>query len=237
MIIKSIFFNFIFYFSILFFGILFLPFLISRKLTRHAVKFWAFLVIFFLKKIIGVEVIFKNEYISDNKGYLIAANHQSVFDTIFFLKEFDKVIYVVKKELKFIPIYGWYASRLGNIFVNRNERIKSVKNISEKVFRSLNENYKVIIFPEGTRQLENKIGIMKPGIYAVQKFCKCLVYPIYIRSYLVWPKNTFIKKSNLIKVKILAPLKFMEKKKEFLTHLRDNLEIEHKKNESDEFTN
>ena len=133
MIIKSIFFNFIFYFSILFFGILFLPFLISRKLTNYAVKFWAILVIFFLEKIVGVKVIFQNKYIFDNKGYLIAANHQSVFDTIFFLKEFDKVIYVVKKELKFIPIYGWYASFLGNIFVNRKERIKSIKNISEKV--------------------------------------------------------------------------------------------------------
>jgi 1-acyl-sn-glycerol-3-phosphate acyltransferase len=224
--IKSILFNFIFYFSILFFGILFLPFLISRKLTRHAVKFWAFLVIFFLKKIIGVKVIFKNEYISDNKGYLIAANHQSVFDTIFFLKEFDKVIYVVKKELMFIPIYGWYALRLGNIFVNRKERIKSVKNISEKVYSSLNKNYKVIIFPEGTRQIENKIGEMKPGIYAIQKFCNCLVYPIYISSNQVWPKNTFIKKNKHIRVKTLAPIKFEEEKKEFLAKLKNNLEIE-----------
>ena len=65
---------------------------------------------------------------------------------------------MVKKELKFIPIYGWYALRLGNIFVNRKERIKSIKSISENVFKSLNKNYKVIIFPEGTRQLENKIG-------------------------------------------------------------------------------
>ena len=84
---------------------------------------------------------------------------------------------MVKKELKFIPIYGWYALRLGNIFVNRKERIKSVKSISEKVFKSLNKNYKVIIFPEGTRQLENKIGDIKPGVFAIQRFCKCLVYP------------------------------------------------------------
>ena len=96
----------------------------------------------------------------------------------------------------FIPIYGWDALRLGNIFINRKDRIKSIKNISEKVYISLNKNYKVIIFPEGTRQLENKIGEMKSGIYAIQKFCKCLVYPIYINSNLVWPKNTFIKKIN-----------------------------------------
>ena len=127
MIIKSIFFNFIFYFSILFFGILFLPFLISEKFTRYAVRFWATLIIFLLEKVVGAKILFQNKYIFDDKGYLVAANHQSVFDTIFFLKEFDKVIYVVKKELKFIPIYGWYALRLGNVFVNRKERIKSIK--------------------------------------------------------------------------------------------------------------
>ena len=120
MLLRSITFNFLFYFSILFFGILFLPFLVSKNLTMYCVKFWSFLVIFFLKKIIGSVVVYENKYIIEKKCYLIAANHQSVFDTIFFLKEFDKVIYVVKKELKFVPIYGWYASRLGNIFVNRN---------------------------------------------------------------------------------------------------------------------
>ena len=196
MIIKSIFFNFIFYLLVIFYGILFLPCLISKRLTRYAVKFWALSVIF-LEKIIGAKINYKNKYIYDKKGYLIAANHQSVFDTIFFLKEFDKVVYVVKKELKFIPIYGWYASRLGNIFVNRKEKIKSIKNISERVYKALNNNYKVIIFPEGTRQLGNKIGEMKSGIFAIQKFCKCIIYPMYISSYLVWPKNSFIKKKIL----------------------------------------
>ena len=229
MIIKSIIFNFIFYFSILFFGVLFLPFLISEKFTRYAVKFWAIIILFFLEKIVGAKILYQNKYIFDNRGYLIAANHQSVFDTIFFLKEFDKVIYVVKKELKFIPIYGWYALRLGNIFVNRKERIKSVKSISEKVFKSLSKNYKVIIFPEGTRQLENKIGIIKPGVFAIQKFCKCVVYPIYISSNRVWPKNTFVKKNKTIIVKSLSPINFNRSKKEFLAKLKKKLETENKK--------
>ncbi len=82
--IKSILFNIIFYFSILFFGILFLPFLISEKFTRYAVRFWATLIIFLLEKVVGAKILFQNKYIFDDKGYLVAANHQSVFDTIFF---------------------------------------------------------------------------------------------------------------------------------------------------------
>ena len=227
--IKSILFNFIFYFSILFFGILFLPFLISEKFTRYAVRFWATLIIFLLEKVVGAKILFQNKYIFDDKGYLVAANHQSVFDTIFFLKEFDKVIYVVKRELKFIPIYGWYAARLGNVFINRKERIKSIKSISEKVFKSLNKNYKVIIFPEGTRQLENNIGDIKPGVFAIQSFCKCLVYPIYISSNKVWPKNSFLKKNKSIIVKTLSPINFNRSKKESLSILKKKLEVENKK--------
>ena len=227
--IKSILFNFIFYFSILFFGILFLPFLISEKFTRYAVRFWATLIIFLLEKVVGAKILFQNKYIFDDKGYLVAANHQSVFDTIFFLKEFDKVIYVVKRELKFIPIYGWYAARLGNVFINRKERIKSIKSISEKVFKSLNKNYKVIIFPEGTRQLDNNIGDIKPGVFAIQSFCKCLVYPIYISSNKVWPKNSFLKKNKSIIVKTLSPINFNRSKKESLSILKKKLEVENKK--------
>jgi len=227
--IKSTLFNFIFYFSILFFGILFLPFLISEKFTRYAVRFWATLIIFLLEKVVGAKILFQNKYIFDDKGYLVAANHQSVFDTIFFLKEFDKVIYVVKRELKFIPIYGWYAARLGNVFINRKERIKSIKSISEKVFKSLNKNYKVIIFPEGTRQLDNNIGDIKPGVFAIQSFCKCLVYPIYISSNKVWPKNSFLKKNKSIIVKTLSPINFNRSKKESLSILKKKLEVENKK--------
>ena len=226
MIIKSILFNIIFYFTILFFGVLFLPLLVSKKLTRLVVKFWSGIILYLLENLIGAKIVYENNYISKNKGYLIAANHQSVFDTIFFLKQFDKAIYVVKKELKFLPIYGWYAMRLGNIFVDRSQRIKSLKIISEKVQEAIKKKYKVIIFPEGTRQLGNKVGSMKPGIFAIQRHCKTSVYPIFISSFLVWPKNSYIKKNMSIIVKSLKPLESSSEKKKFLYKLEDKFKKE-----------
>jgi len=226
MIIKSILFNIIFYFTILFFGVLFLPLLVSKKLTRLVVKFWSGIILYLLENLIGAKIVYENNYISKNKGYLIAANHQSVFDTIFFLKQFDKAIYVVKKELKFLPINGWYAMRLGNIFVDRSQRIKSLKIISEKVQEAIKKKYKVIIFPEGTRQLGNKVGSMKPGIFAIQRHCKTSVYPIFISSFLVWPKNSYIKKNMSIIVKSLKPLESSSEKKKFLYKLEDKFKKE-----------
>ena len=108
--LRSFTFKIFFYFSIILFGILFLPLLCSESLTRRATTFWANLVILSLQKILKVSINFNNQLIKKSKGYLIAANHQSIFETIFFLKEFDKVVYIVKKELLYIPIYGWYVA-------------------------------------------------------------------------------------------------------------------------------
>ena len=130
MLLKILFFNFIFYFSILFFGLLFLPVLISRTLTRKTVRIWSKCIIFTLTKILKIKIVFKNNYLKDKKGQVIAANHQSAFDTIFFLAAFEKTIYIIKKELVFIPIYGWYAIRLGNIYIDRKKKIESIKKIS-----------------------------------------------------------------------------------------------------------
>ena len=151
----------------------FLPILISRTLTRKIVRVWARCVIFFLAKVLNIKIVFKKNYLKDKEGQVIAANHQSAFDTIFFLAAFDKTIYIIKKELIFIPVYGWYAMRLGNIYIDRKKKIESIKKISKNFISLIKKDYKVIIFPEGTRQLPNKIGAIKPGVFLIQDIIKC----------------------------------------------------------------
>ena len=221
--LRSFTFKILFYFSIILFGILFLPLLCSESLTRRATSFWANLVILSLQNILKVSINFNNQSIKKSKGYLIAANHQSIFETIFFLKEFDKVVYIVKKELLYIPIYGWYVARLGNIFLNRKERIKSVRTLNNSVERLIKCGYKVIIFPEGTRQDYGSIGDIKPGIFLLQRRLTCSVYPIYINSGCVWPKKGILK-SGEIAVKILSPIKKSMNKEKFRIKLKSILE-------------
>ena len=218
--LRIYFFNFIFYFSILFFGILLLPVLISRTLTRKTVRTWAKFIIFFLKKILKIRIIFKNNHLKDKDGQVIAANHQSAFDTIFFLAAFDKIIYIIKKELIFIPVYGWYAMRLGNIYINRRKKIESIKKISNNIVDLIKKDYKVVIFPEGTRQNPKKIGSIKPGIFLIQDCLKRSIYPVYIDSGETWPKNSFkIKKKNIF-IKSLKPITYGLTKRKFKETLK-----------------
>ena len=220
MLLKIFLFNFIFYFSILFFGLLLLPILISRKLTRKTVRIWSKCIIFFLIKVLNIKIVFKNNYLKDKEGQVIAANHQSAFDTIFFLAAFDKTIYIIKKELIFIPVYGWYAMRLGNIYIDRKKKIESIKKISRNIVNLVKKNYKVVIFPEGTRQAPKKIGAIKPGVFLIQDRVKRPIFPVYIDSGETWPRNSFkIKKKNIF-IKSLKPIPYGLTKKKFKETLK-----------------
>ena len=220
MFLKVFLFNFIFYFSILFFGLLLLPILISRKLTRKTVRVWSKCIIFFLTKVLNIKIVFKNNYLKDKEGQVIAANHQSAFDTIFFLAAFDKTIYIIKKELIFIPVYGWYAMRLGNIYIDRKKKIESIKKISRNIVSLIKKDYKVVIFPEGTRQAPKNIGAIKPGVFLIQDRVKRPIFPVYIDSGETWPKNSFkIKKKNIF-IKSLKPIPYGLTKKKFKETLK-----------------
>ena len=220
MLLKIFLFNFVFYFSILFFGLLLLPILISRKLTRITVRIWSKCIIFFLIKVLNIKIVFKNNYLKDKEGQVIAANHQSAFDTIFFLAAFDKTIYIIKKELIFIPVYGWYAMRLGNIYIDRKKKIESIKKISRNIVNLVKKDYKIVIFPEGTRQEPKKIGAIKPGVFLIQDRIKRPIFPVYIDSGETWPRNSFkIKKKNIF-IKSLKPIPYGLTKKKFKETLK-----------------
>ena len=224
MFLKVFFFNFIFYFSILFFGLLLLPILISRKLTRKTVRVWSKCIIFFLTKVFSIKIVFKNNYLKDKEGQVIAANHKSAFDTIFFLAAFDKTIYIIKKELIFIPVYGWYAMRLGNIYIDRKKKIESIKKISKNIVRLIKKDYKVVIFPEGTRQAPNNIGAIKPGVFLIQERLKRPIFPVFIDSGKTWPRNSLkIEKKNIL-VKSLKPIPYGLKKTKFKEILKKSFE-------------
>ena len=224
MFLRVLLFNLIFYCSIIFFGLVLLPVLSSKTLTRKTVRVWGKSIIFLLKITLNIKIVFENRYLKDDKGQVIAANHQSAFDTIFFLAAFDKTIYIIKKELIFIPIYGWYAMRLGNIYIDRGRKIESLKKLSKKIANLIKKKYKVVIFPEGTRRAPNNIGEIKPGVFFIQSQLKKPIFPVYIDSGGTWPRNSFkIKKKNIF-IKCLKPIPFGLTKNKFKKILKNKFE-------------
>ena len=208
-----------------------MPVLVSKYYTRIVVRYWSKIILVLLENVLNIKIQFNNKYLKDNKGQIIAANHQSAFDTIFFLAAFDKTIYIIKKELIFIPVYGWYAMRLGNIFINRRKRIESIKTLSKNIYGLINNGYKVVIFPEGTRQESSEIGDIKPGAYILQSNLKTPIFPVYICSGDAWPKNSLKMKQKNIFIESLKPIPYGLTKNKFKINLKKSLEESKNKND------
>tara|TARA_B100000214_G_C23969242_1_gene629256 strand:+ start:2410 stop:3111 length:702 start_codon:yes stop_codon:yes gene_type:complete len=224
--IRNIFFLIFFYLGITLICIVYLPSLIfSHKLVLSGGKLMGHwtrlcLLIFLSSKII---VKGKENIINDEK-FFIASSHQSMFETFFLQTIFNSPIFILKKELLKIPIFGWYLKKIKSISIDRNKISKEnldfynkIKISSEKFGRP------IIIFPQATRVSPDDRTDFKKGASRIYEILKIKCQPVAINSGFVWPKSGMLKSNKDITVSILKPINPNLEAKEFLKLLQTNI--------------
>ena len=222
--IRTTFFYFIFYTWTIIFFIIFSPVkFFTRNFVVKLSNLWSSSVNFLCTKILGVNVIVcgKNN-IPRDKSILVASNHQSAWETFFFTFLFNDPIFILKKELRFIPIMSWYFKKLGFIFIDRRKGLSSLRHIINSIKKLKNQSPKTfIIFPEGTRLLPGeKKEVLTPGVFAIKKKLKLPVIPVTHNSGEYWHNKKFLKTQGTIQVKIFPELKSLDKE-DFFDELKD----------------
>ena len=152
--IRNILFLIFFFLGIIFISIIFLPsFFLPQKIVLFGGKIMGYWSSFCLRIFLSTKIIIKgNENIIKNEKFFIASSHQSMFETFFFFLIFDSPIFILKKEILRIPIFGWYLRKIGSISIHRNKTTKNNLGFFDKISRTINEsNRPLIIFPKGTR--------------------------------------------------------------------------------------
>ena len=204
-----------FLFSLLFFGgiilisIIFLPsFFLPKKVVLIGGKLMGYWAGFCLKFILSVKIFIKGkENIVNNKKFFIAASHQSMFETFYLQTIFNSPVFILKKELLLIPIFGWYLKKIGSISIKRNKVTKDnlgfFDNISEITEKS---NRPLIIFPQGTRVLPEERPPFKKGASRIYEQLNVICQPVAINSGYVWPKKGEKKTNKTITISILKPI-------------------------------
>lgn len=170
-------------------GALGLPFLISQRATWWVSDLWAGFTLFWLRITCGV----KSELRGTPDGKLIACKHQSAWDTLMIWRTFGNPAFVLKRELYWIPIFGWYLWRTGQIGINRRDGRSAFEQIEKQAQRVLAQGRTIILFPEGTRV---RIGTKKPyksGIARVSALLQLPVVPAALNAGLFWPKHSLLK--------------------------------------------
>ena len=220
--IRNIIFLLVFYFGLIFLLILFIPSLI---LPQHIVtmggKFLGYWTSFCLKYIMATKIEIKGkENLINNQKYFVVSSHQSIFETFFLQTIFENPVFILKKELIKIPLFGWYLKKLGCISIDRNKISKENLNFSSEVSKVIkNTNKTLIIFPQGTRKNFNDRSAFKKGFTRIYNDLEIACLPVAINSGKVWPKNGRLIPNQNITVSILNILPPGKEQNKFATEV------------------
>ena len=227
--IKRTFFNFFFFFGIIFICLIFLPsFFLPRKIVLFGGKLMGHWCKICLKIFLSTQIIINGkENIITNKKFFIACSHQSMFETFFLQTIFNSPVFILKKELLKIPVFGWYLKKIGSISIDRNKINKENLNFLDKInMMTKNTNRPVIIFPQATRVEPLDRSPFKKGAARIYENLNIFCQPVAINSGFVWPKKGKMKSNKKIIISILNPISPGKEKMEFLKLLENSIYTE-----------
>ena len=227
--IRNILFSLFFFSGIIFISIIFLPTLfLPQKFVLFGGKLMGHWSKICLKIFLSTKIIVKGrENIDINKKFFIACSHQSMFETFFLQTIFNSPVFILKKELLLIPIFGWYLKKIGSISIKRDKTSKDNLNFFKNISKTINNSKRpLIIFPQATRVLPNERPPFKKGVARIYDELKISCLPIAINSGYVWPKKGIKKSSKDIIVSILSPIDPSKSKDDFIQLLEKKIYTE-----------
>ena len=207
----------------------FLPaFFLPQKIVLFGGKLMGYWTSFCLKYFLSIKIVIKGkENIVNNEKFFIASSHQSIFETFYLQTIFNSPVFILKKELLLIPIFGWYLKKIGSISIKRNKVTKDNMGFFDSISKVIiNSKRPLIIFPQGTRVLPDERPPFKKGASRIYEELKIICQPVAINSGYVWPKNGLKHSDKNITISILKPISTGLSKNNFIKILENNIYTE-----------
>ena len=227
--LRNILFSVIFFSGIILISLIFLPtLLLPKNLVLFGGKLMGYWTSFCLKTILSVKIIILGkENIITNKKFFIAASHQSMFETFYLQTIFNSPVFILKKELLLIPIFGWYLKKIGSISIKRNKVTKDNLGFFDDIKNMINKTQRpLIMFPQGTRVKPDERPPFKKGAARIYEELNICCQPVAINSGNVWPKKGPKISNKQIIISILPVLNSGMEKNEFLKILEEKIYTE-----------
>ena len=224
--IKNSIFSIFFFTGIIIISLFFLPaFFLPQKVVLFGGKLMGHWTSFCLKFFLSTKIIIKGiENIISNEKFFIAASHQSMFETFYLQTIFNSPVFILKKELLLIPIFGWYLKKIGSISIKRNKITKDNLGFFDDISKIVtNSKRPLIIFPQGTRVLPDERPPFKKGASRIYEELKIACQPVAINSGYVWPKKGLKNSHRTITISILKPISAEFSKEEFIKILEKDI--------------
>ena len=225
-LLRSLLFNFFLYAGITTVFLIALPALfLPPKITLLFGKFLGHYVVFIVRIFLNTEIEFRGiKNIPKTEKYFVASAHQSMFETFALQSVLDYPVFIVKKELLKIPLFGLYLKKIKSIEIIRDTTTKDNLNFFDKVTNVIkNENRPLLIFPQGTRIEVGEKVPFKKGVGRIYEALNIPCVPVALNSGKVWPKKGIIKYPGKIIVSFLEPIKPGLNRDEFIKNLETKI--------------
>jgi len=222
---RSIVFNLLFYLNLIAQMLGAIPTLVlPRGAIVAVVKFWARTNLWLLRRMCGITVEFRGLDKIAPGGLIVASKHQSFWETFALFPLFADPAFILKRELMWIPFFGWFSWKAGMIPVNRGKRSQALAELGVSVRQELARNRQIVIFPEGTRRAPGAEPSYKYGVTHLYAETGAVVLPIALNSGLFWPRRSFRRFPGTVIVEVLDPIAPGLSKEDFAARLQQTIE-------------
>lgn len=205
--LRSLAFNIAFFAATALLGVLGLPMLLApRRWVMRFGRFWAQCVLGLLKATVGLAGEIRGLDNIPPGPCLIAMKHQSAWDTLILPVVLHDPAIVLKRELLWVPFYGWYAARAGSIAIDRGGGAAALRHMVAAARQAAAAGRPIVIFPEGTRTAPGRRLAYQPGVAALYQALAVPLVPAAVNSGLFWGRRSFVKRPGRITLAFLDPI-------------------------------
>ena len=223
--LRSLVFNILFYLVFLFWVVVALPtFVLPRVAMMTVANWWAQTYILLMRAVCNIKVEFRGVEKIPKGPLIVASKHQSMWETISLLRFFDAPFFALKRELRFIPIFGLFLIKTNMIAIDRRAGGRALIAMARRARAEVLRGRQFVIFPEGTRRPVGAPPQYKPGIALIYSDCGVPCLPVALNSGLFWPRRSFRRYPGTIVVEVLDPIAPGLRKEEFFTRLQREVE-------------
>jgi 1-acyl-sn-glycerol-3-phosphate acyltransferase len=223
--LRSLLFNLLFYPNFVFWLLVALPTLVMpRKALMRVANWWAQTNILLMRVICNIKVEYRGVEKIPKGPLIVAAKHQSMWETISLLQFFDAPFFVLKRELLRIPLFGQYLIKANMVAIDRSSGRQSLLKLIKRAGEEVRRGRQFLIFPEGTRRPAGAPPDYKAGVSLIYADCGVQCLPVALNSGLFWPRRAFLRYPGTLVVEFLDPLPPGLPRTEFLARIQAVIE-------------
>ena len=223
--IRSLIYNVLFYVLLIFWVIVAIPtFVMPPRAFMAIAKAGARSSVWLMRVVCGTRVSYRGLEKIPAGPLIVASKHQSMWETFALMQFFDQPLFIYKRELAWIPFFGWYLMKSRMIGVDRDGGVRSLIDMAKRAPAEVLRGRQLIIFPEGTRSPVDAAPNYKTGIGQIYAKCNVPCLPVALNSGLFWPRRTFLRYPGTLIVEFLDPLPAGLSRKEFIAQISTVIE-------------